>query len=196
MRVIQTKSGMIKIMEGQYKLTALLATLLLTTFVATLFSLPLLGLVIRRQTSSLADWLIAVTLFLFSVGGLVLFGKVALRSFCPWHVEVENTGRNIRIARRLFGIPIIREINCNAVLILKPSYQRGDWGYQIWIKAVQGRECLVVKPHLESSDILQAKQAGRDVLNLLSTFLRIGVEEVSWDLSIAVASRGHHADDN
>ena len=160
------------------------------------FSLPLLG-VATSGDSRPRDWIVAVSISAAACLGAFLFLRVAVRGLCSWRVTVEKRGDGFWLKRSALGFRWGKRVSINSALLVSPAYQRGDWGYSVWLRPKRGRKALVVKPTLISPSISEAKSAGKAHGDLLASHLGVSVEiDESWVRHEDVAARRHHADES
>jgi len=159
------------------------------------FSLPLLG-VATSSDSRPHDWLVAVLISAAACLGAYLFLRVAIRGLCSWRVTLERRDDGFRLTRSALGVRWGKRVSLDSTLLVSPAYQRGVWGYSVWLKPKRGRKSLVVKPTLKSPSISEAKSAGKALADLLALHLGVSVEiDESWGRHEDVAARRHHADE-
>lgn len=160
------------------------------------FSLPLLG-VATSGDSRPQDWIVAILILAAACVGAFLFLRVAFRGLCSWRVTLEKRSDEFRLTRSALGFRWGKRVSLDSVLLVSPAYQRGDWGYSVWLKPKRGWKSLVVKPTLRSASISEAKSAGKAQGDLLASHLGVPVEiDESWVRHEDVAVRRHHADES
>lgn len=195
-RLSTDASGRVHISErGRGNLLWLLGAMAASSVVVAVFSLPLLG-VATSGDSRPQDWLVAVLISAAACVGAFLFLRVAVRGLCSWRVTLEKRSDGFQLTRSALGFRWGKRVSLDSALLVYPAYQRGDWGYSVWLKPKRGRKSLVVKPTLKSSSISEAKTAGKAHGDLLASHLGVpvGIDE-SWERHEDVAARRHHADE-
>jgi hypothetical protein len=174
-------------------ITACLASMIFV--LAVIFSLPLVGLILEYN-ASISDWVLAG-----GVGGSACIGgyfllKLSYNQIAPWERTIERGENYFFVRKRIFGISFTRRVGIDAVLIVSPIYQRGDWGYAIRIKSDMRGEDLIVRPTLCSSDINKAESAGVLLAGRISSLIGVPVElSEAWIGYSATAKKMSHGSD-
>lgn len=196
MKITYESDSCLSIRDGSNS-QLLTATMLISAclFTGCVFSVPLVG-VVFSASSRTSDFLIAAAL-----SGipwiLVLFViRLIFRSMIPWEININSCNDHILIRRKLFCTLWTQKMSKQCSIVSKPAYQRGDWGYSIWIKDYDGKDLLIFRPTLVSSNIKKANDDATCKCLEISDFFGISMSlHEKWEQYSEVAfTRKHHID--
>lgn len=193
MVILHQPDGCISISDGS-KLE-FVPTILLTTaciLLGAMFSVPLVG-VLFSKSSDVSD--LMISLVLSGIGWIIVFFviRIVMRSVLPWRIQISCARDHILIKPELLFITWAKRISRDCSIVLEPAYQRGDWGYTVWLNDNAGKRLLILRPTLISSDIEQAKQDGIHWCREISKFLGLNIQlHKKWGYYSNIASKMGH----
>jgi len=105
-----------------------------------------------------------------------------LRVALPWTAQIQNRDGNPVLSLNLFGFGIkLRRLASPLVVRVRPSYSRGDWGFQLYLMMRNGKEASLTIPTLCGANKSKAQSLGASMGGLIADCLRGKVEMVGWN---------------
>lgn len=166
--------------------------LLGTVAVVAMFSLPLVG-VLRATDAAWTDWLIALSALGFALlcGSLIV--PLAVRLAVPWRLSLTiEHDRMLVHGGNLGRLAPVRRRGRATQIVLRPAYQRGDWGFQLWAGFAEGRPIMLMPPRILSASIREAENEGRLIADVIADPMQLQCVSMDWERHRLVADkRGH-----
>ena len=104
------------------------------------------------------------------------YTRVAL----PWTAEIQVDGERASIITKVFGVQIQGHcLDSPIIILVLPFSTRGDWGFQLRLRDVYGRERNLTLPTLVSASEAGARHAGIEIASLIAGPLGVKVQYVS-----------------
>lgn len=155
--------------------------LLATAACVAMFSLPLAGL-LAATDSAWTDWLIALSFLaiLLLVGSLVVPPAAGL--VIPWRLSLTlGPQRTLVRGGGLGRLGPVRRRGRLIRIVVRPAYQRGDWGFQVRAEFAEGRPVLVMPPRILTASIREAENEGARVAEAIAACAGVPCARIGWE---------------
>jgi len=193
---LQHERPYVKITDGRRGDIIIVILLISLLFIVVVFfSLPLAGLAFRHG-ASIGDWVIAISISSFACILAYLLARIFLTQVAPWQIGIKRCDGEFVVQKKFLGINFKKSVGLEAILLVSPVYQRGDWGYAIWLTDGIHPKSLIMRPSLCSSNITKALSVGMLQAKRLAPLIKVPVKSCeSWlNYSDTAKKMRHHCE--